>query len=108
MSWEVTAKVSGGCKYSTEETEAYMRAAKALSHQADALNRAHDSVPGIEPSSFPPTPMRRRPSPRCPDQAPIAMPRITSNCHTTSSSNNVTPMQARWEPWRQDCLSYRR
>ena len=44
MSWEVTAKVSGGCKYSTEETEAYMRAAKALSHQADALNRAHDSV----------------------------------------------------------------
>lgn len=29
MSWEVTAKVSGGCKYSTEETEAYMRAAKA-------------------------------------------------------------------------------
>lgn len=24
MSWEVTAKVSGGCKYSTEETEAYI------------------------------------------------------------------------------------
>lgn len=52
MSWEVTAKVSGGCKYSTEETEAYMRAAKALSHQADALNRAHDSVRALSPSAF--------------------------------------------------------
>ena len=55
MSWEVTAKVSGGCKYSTEETEAYMRAAKALSHQADALNRAHDSVRALslQLSSYP-------------------------------------------------------
>lgn len=43
MSWQVTARVSGGCKYSTEETEAYLRAAKALSHAADELNRAHDS-----------------------------------------------------------------
>ena len=100
MSWEVTAKVSGGCKYSTEETEAYMRAAKALSHQADALNRAHDSVRALslQLSSYP----------YASSAIPIAMPRITSNCHTTSSSNNVTPMQARWEPWRQDCLSYRR
>lgn len=55
MSWEVTAKVSGGCKYSTEETEAYMRAAKALSHQADALSRAHDSVRALslQLSSYP-------------------------------------------------------
>lgn len=43
MSWQVTAKVSGGYKYSTEETETYLRAAKALSHAADELNRAHDS-----------------------------------------------------------------
>ena len=34
-----------------------MRAAKALSHQADALNRAHDSVRALS-FSFPPTPMR--------------------------------------------------
>ena len=43
MSWQVTARVSGGCKYSTEETEAYLHAAKALSHAADELNRTHDS-----------------------------------------------------------------
>ena len=43
MSWQVTAKVSGGYKYSTEETETYLRAAKALSHAADELNRTHDS-----------------------------------------------------------------
>ena len=98
MSWEVTAKVSGGCKYSTEETEAYMRAAKALSHQADALNRAHDSVRALslQLSSYPYA------------SSAIASLSGSSNCHTTSSSNNVTPMQARWEPWRQDCLSYRR
>ncbi len=107
MSWEVTAKVSGGCKYSTEETEAYMRAAKALSHQADALSRAHDSVRALslQLSSYPYA-----------SSAIASLSGSSPYCNATDhielpydhSSNNVTPMQARWEPWRQDCLSYRR
>ena len=107
MSWEVTAKVSGGCKYSTEETEAYMRAAKALSHQADALNRAHDSVRALslQLSSYPyassAIASRSGSSPYCNATDHIELPydQLVEQCDAHASALGAM---------RQDCLSYRR
>mgnify|MGYP007079296524 CR=1 FL=1 len=107
MSWQVTARVSGGCKYSTEETEAYLHAAKALSHAADELNRTHDSFRALsfQLSTYPYASSAVALAVRI--KLPTAMPQTISNCRTINSSNVATATRAHWELWRHDCLNYR-
>ncbi len=106
MSWQVAARVSGGCKYSTEETEAYLRAAKALSHAADELNRAHDSFRALrlQLSTYP--------------YASSAVVLLSgSNSYCNAADHIELPYDqliercdghaTHWERWRHDCLNYR-